>query len=177
MPIPEAWDTAETSSGAAKSAPNWERARADAHAGAGDYTAESVAAIDDNLVQFPRRAATDTDGDGAPGAEIVARTAPGPLVKVRDASKVWLSDAKVTAVEAFDGTVYRSRPPSIRDRVTRVRRATWAGDMDGLRKFGQAASIPPLIAYITLQAVAWLCAPLRFYVFLAIAVVIVVLAI
>jgi hypothetical protein len=177
MAIPTPWDEPETAPESPDLDPNWGRERERDRAGARVYRPDGDCTSDDNVSWGPWPTASDTESDDASSTEVSVRPEPGALAKLGDASKVWWSDAKVTATEAFDGTVLRARPPSIRDRYTRIRRATWAGDLDGLRKFGQIASIPPLILYITCQAVAWLCAPLRFYVFLAIAVLIVVLAI
>lgn len=177
MAILKPWEQPEDPSEAPDSTNNWLRESERDRAGAREYRSGNESATDDNVAWGPWPTADDTDSDQSASAQVEVRPEPGKLAKLGDASKVWWMDAKTTAAEAFDGTVLRARPPSIRDRYTRIRRATWAGGMDGLRKFGQAASVPPLIVYITLQAVAWLCAPLRFYVFLAIAVVIVVLAI
>lgn len=177
MAISSPWAEPEKSPQGPETDPQWAPERARDHAGAGDYATAEDFATRDNVSWGPWPTPQNAEGDEPKSTDIAVRPAPGALAKLGDASKVWLSDAKATAVEVFDGTVIKARPASIRDRITRIQRAEWAGEFEALRKIGKVASIPPTVFYIALQAVAWLCTPLRFYVALAIAVLIVVLAI
>ena len=177
MTIPNPWGEGQNPPQEPEIGAQWGRARERAHAPAGEYATAEDFATGDNVSWGPWPAPQIAEGDEAQSTDIEVRPAPGALAKLGDASKVWLSDAKATAAEVFDGTVLKNRPASIRDRITRIQRAEWAGEFEALRKLGKVASIPPTVFYIALQAVAWLCTPLRFYVALAIAVLIIVLAI
>ncbi|MCA1191644.1 hypothetical protein [Saccharopolyspora sp. 6V] len=174
MAIPEAWES-KTSSQEAENDPNYGRARARAHAGAGEYTADHESASGDNVVRPAHWQSQSTERDGAESTEMEVRHTPGVPARLKDVSKIWWSEALTTATEAFDGTVYRARPSSPRDRVERWRRAHWAGDVDSLRIAGKVLGFPPLVLSLVFDTARWFCTTLRFYVLLAIGLIVVVL--
>ncbi|GAA2773866.1 hypothetical protein [Saccharopolyspora taberi] len=160
MTIPNPWGEAQKSLQEPENGDQWARERAREHAGAGEYTAETDAATDNNVSWGPWPAQSDPAGDGAQSTEIAPRPTTGALVKVSEFGR----DAWKSAKDVFDGTVYRTRPSAPRDRVERWRRAEWAGDVDTLRRVGKVLGLLPLVLSLLLDALRWLCTPLRFYV-------------
>ena len=170
MAIPSPWESVTTESESESPeagglwAPERERERERAHAGAGDYTEDHEAATDAEVVQFPN---TSTD--------VAVRDQPGLPAKLRDASTVWMRDAAQHTREVFDGSVYTVRPPSVRDRVERWRRAEWAGGIDSLRVAGKVAGAVPLALDLLVDAVRWFLTPGRFYIAVAVTCLVLVL--
>lgn len=116
-----------------------------------------------------REAVAGQDADRESGGEVVAFPGTGPTGAAgRDGSRaagvvsVWFTDASDTGRAALDGSVWRARPPALRDLHARVARAEWAGDVPALRGAGQVFGYASLAATAVLYAVAWLVArPLR----------------
>lgn len=181
MAIPKPWEHSENPSDDPESSPNWGRERARAHAGAGDYTTDHQSANVDNLVPFPVAAdsaasATESD-DSELSTEVEKRASPGLPVKVKDASKVWWSEAKETATAAWDGSMYRARPPSLRDIRVRAQRAEYAGDIDLLRRIGAGFGWVSVVVTAIGYALLWIARrPARLVVTTAVVVLVVVLA-
>lgn len=78
------------------------------------------------------------------------------IAGVRKAAEVWGSEAKETAEAALDGSVWRARPPSLRDIHTRAHRAEWAGENSALRKAGQWFGHVSLVITAVGYALLWL---------------------
>lgn len=78
------------------------------------------------------------------------------IAGVRKAAEVWGSEAKETAESALDGSVWRARPPSLRDIHTRAQRAEWAGDNSALRTAGQWFGHVSLVITAVGYALLWL---------------------
>lgn len=104
--------------------------------------------------------------DAAEAAEAAERDEqPGLLVRARGLAGRWYADARETGTAALDGSVYRSRPPALRDMHARITRAEWAGDVPALRVAGQVAGWIGLVLNAVLYTAAWvLRRPLRWLV-------------
>lgn len=108
----------------------------------------------------PAPARAREGGDGGellafPGSDVAQGDDAGGLVRVRAAGGTWLSEASQTAGAALDGSVFRSRPPALRDMHARVSRAEWAGDIGALRIAGQALGWVGLVLNTVLYGAAW----------------------
>lgn len=96
---------------------------------------------------------------------------------VQRAAQVWVSEAKESAEAALDGSVWRARPPSLRDIHTRAQRADWAGDVPALRTAGQGFGYVSLAITAVGYALLWLARrPSRLALSIAIAALIVFFA-
>lgn len=99
------------------------------------------------VVTFPGASLPVTRGDHAGMRELVT---------------VWTGEAAQTAHAAIDGSVWRARPPSLRDMTARTTRAEWAGGWPALRVAGQVYGHVATVAVAGLYAVAWVIRrPLR----------------
>ncbi|MCA1185733.1 hypothetical protein LCD36_04605 [Saccharopolyspora sp. 6T] len=114
-----------------------------------------------------------TERDESQTSEMEVRHKSAPPIRFGEIGR----DAYETAKTVFTGQVLTARPPSMRDRYERVRRAHWAGDADVLRRFGQVASVPPLVLAAVCQVGMWVSAPLRFYVCVVIGLIVVLIAV
>lgn len=95
------------------------------------------------------------DTDGETDGEVVAfpgRATPRPPAVVQ----VWIREAKDTAGRAVDGSVYRARPPALRDSFERLRRAEWAGGNPVLLWVGRIYGAIALVIRAGLLGVCWL---------------------
>lgn len=96
------------------------------------------------VVSFPRGGTVpDTHSDHPPAAS-----------RTRVALQVWTRETADTATAAVDGSVWRARPASLRDREARIRRAEWSGGIPALaipgRAYGYLIALP---ATVVLRAV------------------------
>lgn len=104
-----------------------------------------------------------------PGAESVEAAEsdeqPGLLGRARGLAASWYVEARETGAAALGGSVYRSRPPALRDMHARITRAEWAGDIPVLQVAGQVAGWIGLVLNAVLYTAAWvLRRPLRWIV-------------
>lgn len=167
MAIPDPWSDPQETSDSNENATNRARESERDHAGAGGYSDDAAESTGDNLVQFP-----------GTSNEVAVRDEPGVLARLGAASKVWLAEVRETGTGALDGSVWRSRPPSLRDIHTRAQRAEWAGGIEPLRVVGQAFGFVSLLLTAAGYALLWVARrPARLLLTTAIAVVIVVLAV
>ncbi|MGI5208959.1 hypothetical protein ACQEU6_46275 [Spirillospora sp. CA-108201] len=113
----------------------------------------------------------DADAGGGPGGEVVplfpkdqdaAEPGEGPgrgeLVPaaLAEAAQVWWAEASTTVSQALDGSVYRARPPALRDSAVRLQRAEWSGGMPLLRWAGWIYGYPALAVRAVLMCALWL---------------------
>lgn len=93
-----------------------------------------------------------------PGAQVDARPAGRELVPaaLADAARAWWAEASATARRALDGSVYRARPPALRDSAVRLQRAEWSGGLPVLRWAGWIYGYPALAVRAVLMGVLWL---------------------
>ncbi|MBA8825307.1 hypothetical protein FHX42_002658 [Saccharopolyspora lacisalsi] len=140
MPIPDPWSTSgKESAESPQSAPNGarehepERDRARAReASPGPPGADGSGEV----VPFPGTTSEQNTDSGSSkelrSTEDSSETAKG----WRAAATVWAAEARETATRVVDGSVWRSRPPALRDIHIRAQRAEWAGDIPALRTAG-----------------------------------------
>lgn len=159
-----------------------------AHAEEEQKPAESAANRAPEHEPAPERARsydTTEAGEGhakvLPLREHASETTEGdqPSIKagVQKALQVWASEAKESAEAAIDGSVWRNRPPSLRDIHTRAQRAEWAGDIPALRAAGQWFGYVSLAITAVGYALLWVARrPSRLALSTAIAVLIVFFA-
>ncbi|RFU39110.1 hypothetical protein DZF91_24140 [Actinomadura logoneensis] len=91
-----------------------------------------------------------------PGAGPVVVAEPGAALVLRETAREWLAEAGQTAAHAVDGTVWRARPPALRDSAARLQRAEWSGGVPLLRWLGWIYGYPALGARAVLLGLAWL---------------------
>lgn len=171
MPIPDPWTEPESTS-AQQSNPDSTRAPAHehAHAHAREAATESTESVETagEVVAFPGTVA-------APAADSDV-TAPRNGFKAVVA--VWATEARESATAAADGSVWRARPPSLRDIHTRTLRAEWAGDIPALRTAGRCFGYVSLTLTALGYALLWVARrPSRLVLTVLITVLVVVLAI
>lgn len=168
MAIPSPWATDPKSPETAENASNWPPERERDHAGAGGYSTDSDESTDEQsgeVLQFP----------GA-SREVAQRDQPGTLVRLSGAASVWASEARESLTASIDGSVWRARPPSLRDIHARAQRAEWAGDIPALRAAGQWFGWVSLVITAVGYALLWLARrPSRLLLTTVISAVIVVL--
>lgn len=115
---------------------------------------EDVQSDDDGeagvVVPFP--------GDPAAPTPVTGVKAPGGLVpaSLSPAVRAWWDEASQTAGRALDGSVWRARPPALRDSAVRLQRAEWAGGLPALRWAGWVYGYPALAVRAVLMGVIWL---------------------
>src|SRR5699024_1083179 len=99
---------------------------------------------------------------GAEAAEVTERNPDEAPTRTRAAVSVWFTEAGNTARAAVDGSVWRARPPALRDIHARITRAEWAGDIPALRIAGQAFGYAALVMTAAGYGLLWvLSRPLR----------------
>lgn len=167
MPIPNPWTEADEPAEAVESESNWARERERDRAGAREYRSDEEQSSPDNLVRFP----------GAT-TEVVQRSRPGAVSKLGDAAKTWGREARETSTAAIDGSVWRARPPALRDMHVRVQRADWAAGIKPLYVAGLVFGYLSLLVTAVGYGLLWVARrPARLLLATAITVLIVVLAI
>lgn len=163
MAIPTPWDEREKSSEGSENGPNGARERARDHAGARGYTDTPTDSSEGRVVRFP-----------GSGAEVTTRNRSG----LSSAVSVWASEATRSAVAAVDGSVWRARPPALRDIHARMTRGEWAGGNQPLYLAGLVFGYVSLVATALGYALLWVASrPSRTAVAVLITVLVVVLAI
>lgn len=103
----------------------------------------------------------DASAEPAPAqtAEVAAVDAPGGALvpaALTDVARVWWAEAVATAGRAVDGSVWRARPPALRDSHVRLQRAEWSGGLPVLRWAGWIYGYPALAVRAVLMGVIWL---------------------
>ncbi|MEV3927035.1 hypothetical protein [Actinomadura coerulea] len=107
------------------------------------------------------------EASGGPGGEVVplfpgagadAASGRGELVPaaLAEAARVWWAEVSVTVHQALDGSVYRARPPALRDSAVRLQRTEWSGGMPLLRWAGWIYGYPALAVRAVLMGALWL---------------------
>ncbi|RCW45139.1 hypothetical protein DFQ14_103103 [Halopolyspora algeriensis] len=172
MPIPDPWADPDSTR-----APAHEHAHAHAREAVPQPTESADTAGE--VVPFPGiTTSQDTDSDSTGQ---MAPTEQVPLAKRsgwNSAAAVWAVEARETAAAAMDGSVWRARPPSLRDLHARVQRAEWAGDIPALRAVGQWFGYLSLAITAIGYALLWIARrPFRLVLTVLITVLVVVLAI
>ncbi|MCI2421540.1 hypothetical protein MOQ72_29305 [Saccharopolyspora sp. K220] len=171
MPIPDPWaeqnQSADTTETAFNGAPERETERERPRERARVYPESTPDTGHGELVPFPGTAGEITPSDDAEGTP-----------QWRAAVSVWIREAQESGRAAIDGSVWRARPPSLRDIHARVERAEWAGGLRWLVLPGMAFGYLSLLITALGYAVLWIARrPSRLAIATAITVVIVVLAI
>lgn len=111
--------------------------------------------------------AGDTEGDVVPlpyaSGEITQRDNASVRTRSRAAVEVWFAEAHQTAASAVNGSVWRARPASLRDREARLRRAKWAAGLPLLsvpgRVYGYGVALPLTVLLRGLEQIV--CRPAR----------------
>lgn len=105
------------------------------------------------VVAFP-------DGGSRPATQSDAARG---VSRPRAALEVWTREAAESARAAVDGSVWRARPASLRDREARIRRAEWSGGVPALaipgRVYGYAVALPSTV--LLRAAEQTVCRPAR----------------
>lgn len=117
---------------------------------ASPWSAEPDPEPDENTQQGqsePDPAAGDADTGSDTSAEIVPLPTAQPAEthdrsparqQLPNVARAWYVEGRDTAKASLDGSVWRERPPSLRDMHARIDRAEWSGDIPALRAAGQA---------------------------------------
>lgn len=138
---------APTAPQSAEQRPAHDKTPADAFGGA-EGVSDANAETTGEVVPFPGAHAEPADGQ-AKGAELV----PAALA---EAARAWWAEASATAGRAVDGSVWRARPPALRDSHVRLQRAEWSGGLPALRWAGWIYGYPALAVRAVLMGVIWL---------------------
>lgn len=103
-------------------------------------------------------AGPDTTPETTTGGQLVQFPGGGEVDRIPGgaALAVWWTEARQTASRAIDGSVYSARPPSMRDSITRLRRAEWAGEVAVLRWLGWGYGAPAQVVRCLLMCLLWL---------------------
>lgn len=170
MPIPDPWAQPEAPTdndqAATNGAPEREREREHPRERARSYSESTPDTGHGELVPFPGVSQDLTPSDDASS---------GPNWK--EAASVWVREAHESGRAAIDGSVWRSRPPSLRDIHARVQRAEWAAGLRWLVIPGIAFGYVSLLITALGYAVLWIARrPSRTAVATAIAIAIVFFA-
>lgn len=169
MPIPDPWgeqhkpeETAESApNGAPEREPERERERERV------YPESTPDRGQGEVVPFPGAAKEITPSDQT-----------GDSAGWKSAVSVWVREAQETGRAALDGSVWRSRPPSLRDIHARVVRAEWAGGLRALYLPGLVFGYLSLLITALGYALLWITRrPSRLAITALITVLVVVLAI
>lgn len=185
MAIPDPWeetehDTANPPAAASNRGREREpeRDRARAREDREDSAAGGEESEGGEVLPFPgERQAVNTPSDRIEPREPEGEAAPTSVAKLRTAISAWSAEAGETARAALDGSVWRARPPSLRDIHTRARRAEWSGGVPALRTAGQWFGWVSLVITAVGYALLWLARrPSRLVLTTAVVVLVVVLA-
>lgn len=160
MPIPDPWDSPDP--GCAQESES-DSTRPPAHEHAHARARETATKPSDTaehggeVVPFPGADRPEnTDGDRAAEIELTDEAPSAATSRWRSAAATWVTEARETATAAVDGSVWRARPPSLRDLHTRARRAEWAGDIPALRAAGQWFGYASLAITAVGYALLWI---------------------
>lgn len=97
------------------------------------------------VLPFPSgQVVAEPDGDGPASTALAG------------AAQVWWAEASATARQALDGSVWRARPPALRDSAVRLQRAEWSGGLPALRWAGWIYGYPALAVRAALMGLLWL---------------------
>lgn len=136
----DARDTTDTTPDLGGHTPAYAHAHAYAPAREGSHTAETAESGAGGEVRAVPR------GDTSPDTRSDYAVAPS---RARSALQVWTRETADTATAAVDGSVWRARPASLRDREARVRRAEWSGGLPALavpgRVYGYLIALPATV--------------------------------
>ncbi|SDP96716.1 hypothetical protein SAMN04487905_12127 [Actinopolyspora xinjiangensis] len=183
MPIPDPWESPDSATAnPSEEGPDRgrerepERDRARAREEPAEQDAETEGG---EVLPFPSdRQGSNTTSSRVEPHSYGGRPAHVSVVKLRKAAAAWTSEAGSSARAALDGSVWRARPPSLRDIHTRARRAEWSGDIPALRAAGQWFGWVSLVITAVGYALLWLARrPSRLLLTTAVAVLITVLAV
>lgn len=111
--------------------------------------------------------ASEPEGDVLPlpytSRGITRRNHDSVKTRSRAAVEVWFTEARTTAASAVDGSIWRARPASLRDREARLRRAEWAAGLPALsvpgRLYGYGVALPLTLLLRALEQIV--CRPAR----------------
>lgn len=170
MPIPDPWAEPNEATEADDQVPNWaperEHEREHPRERARSYSEPTPDTGHGELVPFP-----GTSGEITPSVDSQ------PSSQWKSAVSVWVREAGESGRAAIDGSVWRSRPPSLRDIHARVERAEWAAGLRWLAVPGIAFGYVSLAITALGYAVLWIARrPSRLVVATAITVLIVLFA-
>ncbi len=182
MPIPDPWGTSPTeatqdgppgSNGAREREPERDRARAREANPAPEGKASG------EVLPFPgTNQPLGTDSDTTPTVEVAHEKPNAATTRWRSAATAWAGEARESVTAAVDGSVWRARPPALRDIHARLERAEWAGDIPALRVVGQGFGYLSLALTAVGYGLLWIARrPSRLLLTVLITVLVVVLAI
>ncbi len=123
---------------------------------------QKTPADDSSAAQGSSAANVETAGEVVPfpGAHVQPDTvsSAGEVVPaaLTEAARAWWAEAAATGRQALDGSVWRARPPALRDSAARLQRAEWSGGLPLLRWAGWVYGYPALAVRAVLMGVIWL---------------------
>lgn len=119
--------------------------------GAAEETSAARGESSGEVVPFPGAHVTEPAVE--PGGESGGELVPAALT---EAARAWWAEAAETVHQALDGSVWRARPPALRDSAVRLQRAEWSGGLPLLRWAGWIYGYPALAVRAVLMGVIWL---------------------